>query len=141
MEVAKSNRYVDNAGYESKIINAALGGGDAIDFYQIFFEGQPRRDHQCVRRLVVAKNFFPDIAHGLQVFPIRQIGRYLYEIGQIHAGAFQDLFDVGIGLANLRFEIRQYVAVGATAANLSGHIKKFRAGFDFGSMAIRINGG
>jgi hypothetical protein len=30
MEVAKSNRYVDNAGYESKIINAALGVGAAL---------------------------------------------------------------------------------------------------------------
>ena len=49
----------------------ALGSSDAVDFDQIFFEGQPGCDHKGVRRLVVPKNLTSDFAHGLQIFPIR----------------------------------------------------------------------
>ena len=50
---------------DDKSHGQALGGGDAVDFDQIFFEGQPGCDHKGVRRLVAPKNFTSDLAHGL----------------------------------------------------------------------------
>ena len=67
-------------GVNNLIINRVLGGGDTLDFDQIFFEGQPRCDHKGVRWFVVPKYFFSDIAHGLQVFPVRYICSHLNKI-------------------------------------------------------------
>ena len=67
-------------GVNNLIINRVLGGGDTLDFDQIFFEGQPRCDHKGVRWFVVPKYLFSDIAHGLQVFPVRYICSHLNKI-------------------------------------------------------------
>ncbi len=70
--------YTDDYGTEylgqwkdDKLHGQALGSSGAVDFDQIFFEGQPGCDHKGVRRLVVPKNLPSDFAHGLQIFPIR----------------------------------------------------------------------